>query len=40
MFPQASGMVIEWAILHQKELLKFWEQAVKGKSIGKIDPLK
>lgn len=38
--PRALGLVIEWATLHQRELLEFWAQAVKGKSIGKIKPLK
>lgn len=38
--PRALGLVIEWATLHQSELLAFWEKAVKGKSIGKIKPLK
>ncbi len=33
------GLVAEWAVLHQKELLECWELSKKGKII-KIEPLK
>ncbi|MEI7481024.1 MAG: DUF4160 domain-containing protein [Elusimicrobiota bacterium] len=37
--PRAIGMVIEWAALHQKELLRVWEQAVKQEPLSAIEPL-
>ncbi|NCD14999.1 MAG: DUF4160 domain-containing protein [Bacteroidia bacterium] len=37
---RALGLVIEWAALHQKELLANWDQAQKQEPIGKIDPLR
>jgi hypothetical protein len=33
------GLVIEWASLHQKELLKDWNMIEKGILPEKIDPL-
>jgi len=38
--PRALGLVIEWANLHQKELLKKWEQAINCQQLDKIEPLK
>lgn len=38
--PRAMGLVMEWASLHQKELLKFWGEAEELKPLGQIDPLK
>jgi len=38
--PRASGLVMEWAALHQKELLLLWQNAREQKPIGEIEPLK
>jgi hypothetical protein len=38
--PRALGLVMEWAVLHQQELLKLWEDARFQKALHKIDPLK
>ncbi|MEJ2536887.1 MAG: DUF4160 domain-containing protein [Calditrichia bacterium] len=37
--PRALGLVMEWASLHQNELLQVWEQAKNLKPLDKIDPL-
>ena len=37
--PRALGMVIEWATLHQTELLTLFAQAQQNQPISKIDPL-
>ena len=37
--PRAMGLVTEWTLLHQTELLDFWNRASNLESIGKIDPL-
>jgi hypothetical protein len=33
------GYVIEWATLHEVELLRFWEAAQTDQPVGKIQPL-
>jgi len=38
--PRAMGLVIEWASLHQGELMAFWNRAVNLQALGKIEPLK
>jgi hypothetical protein len=38
--PRALGLVIEWAALHQEELLNDWELARSNESLLKIEPLK
>lgn len=38
--PRALGLVMEWAALHQKELLLLWQNAKEQKPVGKIEPLK
>ena len=38
--PRALGLVIEWAALHQKELLNDWELAKNNQSLLTIDALK
>ena len=38
--PRAIGLVIEWANLHQQELLYVWTQAIAHEPLDKIDPLK
>lgn len=38
--PRASGLVIEWASIHQEELKKVWKQAVQHQRLDKIEPLK
>ena len=37
--PRALGLVIEWANLHQQELLADWDRARDQQSLEKIDPL-
>jgi hypothetical protein len=37
--PRALGLVMEWASLHQTELLNDWEQAKNLQPLDKIDPL-
>jgi phosphomannomutase len=37
--PRAMGLVIEWASMHQDELMREWEKARDFQSLGKIDPL-
>jgi len=38
--PRALGLVMEWAALHQKELILLWQNAREQKPLGKIEPLK
>lgn len=38
--PRALGMVIEWASLHQEELVALWEKARRMEPLGKIMPLR
>ncbi|MDE1977352.1 MAG: DUF4160 domain-containing protein [Elusimicrobia bacterium] len=38
--PRAMGLVIEWAVQHQKELKQVWEQAMRHEPLSRIDPLK
>ncbi|MBI5076316.1 MAG: DUF4160 domain-containing protein [Nitrospirae bacterium] len=38
--PRALGLVMEWASMHQSELLKAWEQATNHQMPDKIEPLK
>jgi len=37
--PRVIGLVIEWATLHQQELLKDWERAQVHQELMKIAPL-
>jgi hypothetical protein len=37
--PRATGMVLEWASVHQDELLKNWALALQMEPLGRIDPL-
>ena len=37
--PRAFGLVTEWALLHQDELLTVWEKARRQEPLGKIEPL-
>jgi len=37
--PRALGLVMEWASLHQNELLRNWEQSKNLEPLDKIDPL-
>jgi len=37
--PRVMGLVIEWASIHQSELLSEWEKAKSRQELGKIDPL-
>ena len=38
--PRALGLVIEWATLHQDELLSNWGRAQGQEPLSKIEPLK
>jgi hypothetical protein len=37
--PRVLGLVIEWATLHQDELLADWENAKTQRELKKIEPL-
>lgn len=37
--PRVTGLVIEWATLHQKELLEDWDLARASQELHKISPL-
>jgi hypothetical protein len=37
--PRVLGLVIEWAALHQEELLANWQKAKEQQPLEKIDPL-
>ena len=36
---RAASLVLEWAALHQQELLRAWEQRGAGRQIAPIAPL-
>ncbi|MCX6349139.1 MAG: DUF4160 domain-containing protein [Candidatus Aureabacteria bacterium] len=38
--PRAFGLVIEWATLHQQELLDDWQKAEERESLEGIEPLR
>lgn len=38
--PRALGLVMEWAAIHQSELLAAWERAERHETPGKITPLR
>ena len=38
--PRAFGLVMEWATLHQQELLADWHRAQDQGSLEKIEPLR
>ena len=37
--PRAMGLVVEWAALHQQELLDDWRRAREQEALQKISPL-
>lgn len=37
--PKVLGLVIEWAALHQTELLKNWQLARQNQALNRIQPL-
>lgn len=37
--PRALGLVIEWASIHQDELLDLWDRAQAQQPLDRIDPL-
>lgn len=37
--PRVLGLVVEWATLHQAELIENWERAKNQQPINKIEPL-
>ena len=38
--PRALGLVMEWASLHQNEIISQWEKARNMEALDKIEPLK
>jgi hypothetical protein len=38
--PRATGMVMEWALEHQAELHRVWEQARNGEPLDRVEPLR
>jgi len=38
--PRVSGLVTEWALLHQDDLRKVWAQARAKEPLAKIEPLR
>ena len=38
--PRALGLVIEWAGLHQQELIDDWDRASTGRPVEAIEPLR
>lgn len=38
--PRAMGLVIEWASIHQAELIDTWAKAQARQPLGTIEPLK
>jgi len=37
--PRAMGLVVEWSVQHQQELLALWERAKRHDTIGRLAPL-
>ena len=37
--PRVLGLVVEWAALHQQELMENWERSKKREELLKIEPL-
>ncbi len=37
--PRALGLTVEWAAMHQEELLTNWELAQRSQPLQKIEPL-
>ena len=37
--PRAMGLVAEWSVQHQQELLALWERAKRHDTIGRLAPL-
>jgi hypothetical protein len=37
--PRVTGLVVEWATLHQKELLEDWDRAQASQELHRISPL-
>jgi hypothetical protein len=38
--PRATGLVMEWASVHQEELRHIWEQARNLDPLDRVDPLR
>ena len=38
--PRQLGEVVEWAALHQNELIEQWDNMRAGRTLGKIEGLK
>lgn len=37
--PRATGLLMEWAMLHQNDLRRVWDQARGQQPLDKVDPL-
>jgi len=37
--PRVLGLVFEWAVLHQAELIRAWDDAINQRPVNPIDPL-
>lgn len=37
--PRVTGLVTEWALLHQNELMQNWQLARQDRSLNRIEPL-
>ena len=37
--PRATGLVVEWASLHQTDLMEAWKETRELEAPGKIEPL-
>ena len=37
--PRAMGLVAEWSVMHQRELLGLWDRAMRQEPLERIDPL-
>jgi hypothetical protein len=37
--PRVMGLIMEWAVMHEIEILEDWELARRGKSLKPIQPL-
>ena len=38
--PRALSLVVEWASIHQDELLPLWRRAQEHRKLGKVEPLR
>lgn len=38
--PRATGLIMEWAAMHQGQLESMWDRATNLEPLGRIDPLR